>query len=248
VAVSFAGGYRALPTAEYILRLRPRVASTEGKSVLQTRACISQQALHEVCKGAAGLGLFGEAHTARILAQVILTGEVHGSPSSYLSGPHGDKIIDLVGFTAFVKEIVSAEDARACPHIKPLLDDGSRANIASGLDIWSNDTDPSLRQYYCKNFAALATTTYFVEAGVKMAAFADNKSRSEVRMSQYGIASNGIEEINKEVISKMKKSEKEYVQRRGQISGSREIKVRRNHPMDNRQAQQNRRTSEKWYQ
>jgi hypothetical protein len=171
--------------------------------------------------------LFGERQTAKILVArhlnrvLPLLEETDNLifMSTAQSHKKGSQVkIDLRSFAEFVTKRVDNDDDifEKNAHLKRLRDDHDAiTKIANGLDIWNkeltNRVAEDLREFYKMNYAALATTTHFVEAGVKAAKDADNKSRTETRMSHYGIACNAKLEINENTKASMikAKSEKE---------------------------------------
>ena len=167
--------------------------------------------------------LFGEMQTAKIVARHLIgilplleESDAKKFMSSAQSHKKGSQVeINLESFAEFVAARVDNDDViMKNMHLQRLNEkfDAIR-KIANGLDVWNDETKSGdeLREFYKTHYAALATTTHFVEAGVKAAKDADNKSRTETRMSHYGIACNAKLEINENTKASMikAKSEKE---------------------------------------
>jgi len=153
------------------------------------------------------LGLFGESPTASLLATKLLNPNIplaEDNGTTYHCDYHG-RDIDLKAFAKFLNESVDCDDARNCPHVVKLGQDRLE-KIASDISIWADDAPTphvNIKNYYCEHYAAFATTTHFVEAGVKIAKIANNNARDELRMTHYAIGSNLIEEINELTVKYM---------------------------------------------
>ena len=64
--------------------------------------------------------------------------------------------------------------------------------VARGSDIWNDANCIADKKYVLKRFAAQPSTTHHVERGVKFGAHLASTNRSELKVAQYAMASNGF--------------------------------------------------------
>ena len=143
--------------------------------------------------------LFGEAPTAKIVAKHLLRHENlfdEADSKIYSSEHQAHKIgevyeIDLEKFASYVKERIDVADVmEGNVHLLRAHQLGYIAAIAGGLDIWNDRNGSQIKEFYLENYAALSNSTHMVEGGVNEAKLTDNGSRTEMRMTHYGLAVN----------------------------------------------------------
>ena len=138
------------------------------------------------------VSVFGEAATAKCVAQVLLGDDSHveDDQAVFASPIHG-KNINLNDFKEFIKAKMK-DQIKNGTHVIQTVGLQKLQLIANGLDIWAqpgvkpSERDPNaqhLIDIYFMNFAFLKSSTHDIEAAVKEANFIAKANCSEVANS-----------------------------------------------------------------